>query len=46
MVYHLLQVFGPEKYGGKGNIRIRAEEQSSRTGQTYAEAVEEVRAPY
>ena len=33
MMCHILHVFGPEKYGGKGNIRIKAEEEAARTGE-------------
>ena len=42
MMCHILHVFGPEKYGGKGNIRIKAEEEAARTGESYDVIVERV----
>ena len=39
---HILHLCGPEKYGGKGNIRLKAEEEASRTGKPYEEIAEQV----
>lgn len=43
MTYAGVHIFGPEKLGGKGNIRLKAEEEAQRTGRPYADIVLEVR---
>lgn len=35
-------IFGPESLGGKGNIRLKAEEEARRTGKSPVEVVSEV----
>ena len=45
MTYALLHLFGPESYGGKGNLRLKAEEQARLTGRSYEEIAVEVRSP-
>ena len=46
MTYAGVHIFGPEKLGGKGNIRLKAEEEAQRTGRPYADIVLEVRVPF
>ena len=41
--YDLFYLWGSEKVGGKGNIRLKAEEEARRTGQPYEEIVGKVR---
>ena len=43
MMLAILYLFGPEKYGGMGNIHVKVEEESRRTGRTYDEVAMEVR---
>ena len=45
MAYSLFYPFGPEKLGGRGNIRLLAEAEAHRTGRPYWEIVYEVCAP-
>ncbi|KAI9066618.1 glycosyltransferase family 1 protein [Trametes sanguinea] len=35
-------ILGPEKYGGTGNVRIKAEEEVKKTGRSFAEVVSEI----
>ena len=42
MMSHILQVFGPERLGGKGNMRVKAQEEADRSGRPYEEVVEKV----
>lgn len=34
--------WGPEKLGGRGNIRVKAEIEAERTGRPYSEVAKEV----
>ena len=43
MTYAGVHIFGPEKLGGKGNIRLKAEKEAQRTGRPYKDVVLEVR---
>ena len=38
--YAILYLFGPESLGGKGNIRLKIEQEVSRTGRSVSEIVE------
>ncbi|KAI8969573.1 hypothetical protein BD414DRAFT_259276 [Trametes punicea] len=40
--FALLSQFGPERYGGKGNLRLKAEEEAKRTGKSYRDVVVEM----
>ena len=42
MTYTGIHMFGPEKLGGKDNIRVKAEEESRRSGRPYEEVALEV----
>ncbi|KAI0743898.1 UDP-Glycosyltransferase/glycogen phosphorylase [Daedaleopsis nitida] len=39
LTYGIFYMFGPESFGGKGNIRVKAEEEARRKGITFEEAV-------
>ena len=43
LTYALIQLGGPESMGGKGNIRLKAEERARSTGISFEEAALEVR---
>ncbi|RPD63794.1 UDP-Glycosyltransferase/glycogen phosphorylase [Lentinus tigrinus ALCF2SS1-6] len=42
LTYVLFRLFGPEKLGGKGNIRIKAEEIARQTGRSFKDVVTEL----
>ena len=42
LAYAIFYLFGPESLGGKGNLRLKAEEKARASGKTYKEAVLEV----
>ena len=42
MMSTVLQLFGPEKLGGKGNIRVKAQREAESSGSPYEEVVEKV----
>ena len=43
LTYSMFYLFGPESLGGKGNIRIKAEEIVRQTGKPFDEVVKQVR---
>lgn len=43
LTYEMFWFWGPEKVGGRGNLRVKAEEEARLTGQPYTEVVKKVR---
>lgn len=42
----MFHLFGPEEFGGKGNVRARAEEEARQTGASSADIILRVRFPF
>ena len=42
LTYAMFYLFGPESLGGKGNVRIKAEEIARHTGKPFEEVAREV----
>ena len=42
MTYAGISIFGPEKLGGKGNLRVKIEEEVGRTGKPFGDVAVEV----
>ena len=42
MTYAGITIFGPEKLGGKGNLRVKIEEEVGRTGRPFGDVAVEV----
>ncbi|RPD78353.1 UDP-Glycosyltransferase/glycogen phosphorylase [Lentinus tigrinus ALCF2SS1-7] len=42
LTYAIFHLFGPEKLGGKGNIRVKAEDMAHQTGRPFEEVVQEL----
>ncbi len=42
MAVAMFYMFGPESMGGRGNFRVKAEEESKRSGRTFKEVALEV----
>ncbi|KAI0760274.1 UDP-Glycosyltransferase/glycogen phosphorylase [Fomes fomentarius] len=42
LTYGLINLFGPESYGGRGNLRLKAEEKARLTGRPYEEVAIEL----
>ncbi len=43
LTYEIFWFWGPEKVGGQGNLRLKAEEEARLTGQAYTDVVKKVR---
>lgn len=42
LTYEMFWFWGPEKVGGRGNLRVKAEEEARLTGQSYTDVVKKV----
>ncbi|KAI0823359.1 UDP-Glycosyltransferase/glycogen phosphorylase [Trametes gibbosa] len=42
LTYELFWLWGPEKFGGRGNLRVKAEQEAQRTGRDYIDIIGEM----